>query len=168
VDADFLGQYVKGAPDMHLDAMTAKSRTGFMITYAGCPITWGSTLQRESALSTTESEYMAISESFRSLLPMMDLLEEAREKGVPVKSGPPIVHCKAFEDNSGALELARLPKMRPRTKHINVKYHHFREAVAKGRVTIQHVASKDQLGDALTKNLPRELFVSLQKRYVGW
>jgi hypothetical protein len=168
VDADFLGQYVKGATDMHLDAMTAKSRTGYLITYAGCPITWGSKLQRESALSTTESEYMAISESFRSLLPMMDLLEEAREKGVPVRSGPPVVHCKAFEDNSGAMELARLPKMRPRTKHINVKYHHFREAVAKGRVTVQHVASKDQLGDALTKNLPRDLFLSLRKRYAGW
>ena len=41
VDADFLGQYVKGADDMHLDVMTAKSRTGFIITYAGRPITWG-------------------------------------------------------------------------------------------------------------------------------
>jgi hypothetical protein len=38
VDADFLGQYVKGAADMHLDKMTAKSRTGFIMTYAGCPI----------------------------------------------------------------------------------------------------------------------------------
>jgi hypothetical protein len=84
---------------------------------------------------------------------MMDLLEEAQVRGVPVISGPPVVHCKAFEDNLGALELARLPKMQPRTKHINVKYHHFREAVAKGRVSIQHVASKDQLGDALPRTL---------------
>jgi transposase InsO family protein len=168
VDADFLGQYVKGAGDMHLDAMTAKSRTGYIITYAGCPITWASKLQSEAALSSTESEYLAISEAFRTLLPLMDLLEEARAMGVPIKLGAPVVHCKAFEDNSGALELARLPKMRPRTRHINVKYHHFREAVAKGRVTLQHVASKDQLGDALTKNLARDLFVSLRKRYMGW
>jgi hypothetical protein len=111
VDADFLGQYVKGAKDMHLDSMTAKSRTGFIITYAGCPITWGSKLQRKAALSTTESEYISISDAFRSLLPMMDLLEEAQKKGVPIVTGAPVVHCKAFEDNSGALELARLPKM---------------------------------------------------------
>jgi hypothetical protein len=168
VDADFLGQYVKGAGDMHLDAMTAKSRTGYIITYAGCPITWTSKLQTEAALSSTESEYMAISEAFRTLLPLMDLLEEARRMGIPIQLGAPVVHCKAFEDNSGALELARLPKMRPRTRHINVKYHHFREAVAKGRVTIQHVASKNQLGDALTKNLPRDLFVSLRERIMGW
>lgn len=168
VDADFLGQYDKGAKDLHLDKMTAKSRTGFLITYAGCPIVWGSKLQRESALSTTEAEYMAISEAFRSLLPLMDLLEEAREKGVPIESGPPVVRCKAFEDNSGALELARLPKMRPRTKHINVKYHHFREAVEQKRVTILHVPSEEQLGDLLTKNLPRDQFITLRRAIMGW
>jgi hypothetical protein len=98
----------------------------------------------------------------------MDLLDEAKEKGVPIEAGAPVVHCKAFKDNSGALELARMPKMRPRTNHINVKYHHFREAVASKRISIQHVASKDQLGDALTKNLPKDLFVSLRRRYLGW
>ena len=98
----------------------------------------------------------------------MELLEEAVAMGVPVKVGAPVIHCKTLEDNSGALQLARLPKMRPRTKHINVKYHHFREAVAKGRITLQHVASKDQLGDALTKNLPRDLFLTLRKKYLGW
>ncbi len=32
----------------------------------------------------------------------------------------PHVYCKVFEDNSGALELAKLPKMQPCTKHINM------------------------------------------------
>ena len=109
-----------------------------------------------------------MSEAFRVLIPMMDLLDEAKKKGVPMRTGAPVVHCKAFEDNSGALELARLPKMRPRTRHINVKYHHFREAVAKGRIKVQHVPTHEQLGDALTKNLPRDLFVTLRKKYMGW
>jgi hypothetical protein len=99
VDADFLGQYVKGAKDLALDSMTAKSRTGFIITYAGCPITWGSRIQEVATLSSTKSEYVAISEAFRVLLPMMDLLEEAVSQGVPVELGPPVIHCKAFEDN---------------------------------------------------------------------
>jgi hypothetical protein len=137
VDADFLGQYIKGAKDMALDAMTAKSRTGFIITYAGCSITWSSKVQRDAALSSTESEYIAMSEVFRVLLPMMDLV-------------------------------ARLPKMRPRTWHINVKYHHFREAVTKGRIKVQQVFTHEQLGDALTKNLPRDLFTTLRKQYMGW
>lgn len=64
-DANFLGQYVKGAPNTYLDKMTAKSWTGFLITYAGCPITWGSKVHMESALSSTKSKYLAISEAFR-------------------------------------------------------------------------------------------------------
>ena len=97
----------------------------------------------------------------------MDLLEEAREKGIPIESGPPVVRCKAFEDNSVALELARLPKMRPRTKHINVKYHHFREAVEQKRVTILHVPSEEQLGDLLMKNLPKDQFITLRRTIMG-
>jgi hypothetical protein len=56
----------------------------------------------------------------------MDKLEE---KGVIEKSVEPVMRCRVFEDNSGAVELAtsvKSPKMRPRTKHINTKYHHFR------------------------------------------
>jgi hypothetical protein len=91
VDANFLGQYVKGAKDMELDAVTAKSKTGFIITYAGCPITWSSKIQRDAALSSTESEYIAMSEAFRVLLPMMDLMEEAQSHGVPMRLGAPVL-----------------------------------------------------------------------------
>jgi hypothetical protein len=34
----------------------------------------------------------------------------------------PKIHCKVFEDNAGAIEIANVPKMRPRTKHLNIKY----------------------------------------------
>jgi hypothetical protein len=54
-DADFCGLF---DPETALyDPVTAKSRTGYVITYMGCPITWASKLQGETALSTTEAEY---------------------------------------------------------------------------------------------------------------
>jgi hypothetical protein len=62
----------------------------------------------------------------------MNLLEEMKEQDFQVICAKPHVYCKAFEDNSGALELARLPKLRPRTKHINVCYHHFCKHVRNG------------------------------------
>jgi hypothetical protein len=99
---------------------------------------------------------------------MMDLLGEARSNGVPMRLGAPIIQCKAFKDNSGALKLARPPKMQPQTCHINVKYHHFCQAVAKGCIKVQHVISKEQLGDALTKNLSGDIFLTLRKKYMGW
>lgn len=167
-DADFCGQYDPYAEDKDVDAQSARSRTGFVITYAGCPILWASKMQTETAMSTTEAEYIAISEAFRSLLPMMDLVDEARAAGVPIISGTPVVRCKAFEDNSGALALARLPKIRPRTKHINVKYHHFREAVASGRVNVVYVETENQLADTFTKATPRDLFERLRSLLIGW
>ena len=81
-----------------------------------------------------------------------------KEKGFQVICTQPYVYCKVFEDNSGALELARLPKMRPCTKHINVCYHHFREHVQNGLIKIFPVGTKDQMADILTKALPQNDF----------
>jgi len=43
------------------DPNTARSRMGYIITYAGCPMHWSSKMQTEIALSTTEAEYIALS-----------------------------------------------------------------------------------------------------------
>ena len=60
---------------------------------------------------------------------MIDLCIEANQRGVPITTKAPTVYCRAFEDNTGAYEMATTPKMRLRTRHINVKYHHFRHHV---------------------------------------
>jgi hypothetical protein len=64
-----------------------------------------------------------------------------------------------FEDNNGALELATAPKMRPRTKHIAIKYHHFRSSVDSGAVLID---TKNQIADIFTKVLARIDFERLR------
>ena len=78
------------------------------------------------------------------------------------------MHCKVFEDNSGALELVKVPKMRPRTKHINIKYHHFREFDRKGLITVFAVPTTEQLADIFTKALPRDSFSNLRRSILGW
>ncbi len=88
----------------------------------------------------------------------MNLLQEMREQDFQVICTKPHVYCKVFEDNSGALELARLPKLHPRTKHINVCYHHFRKQVRKGIIKIFPIDTKDQIADALTKVLAQNDF----------
>jgi hypothetical protein len=159
VDADFVGNWHR--IHAHTDPGTAKSRTGYVVMYASCPIVWASKLQKEVALSTTEAEYNALSESLREVINMMQLMSETkRELQWMINKAPPTVHCKVFEDNSGALDMVRLPKMRPRTKHICVRMHHFREYVRKGKVTIHKVPSRYQLADIATKPQPRLLFES--------
>jgi hypothetical protein len=69
----------------------------------------------------------------------------------------PYVYCKVFEDNSSALELARLPKLCPRTKHINVCYHHFHEHVRNGLIKIFPLRTKNQIANALTEAPPQNV-----------
>ena len=99
---------------------------------------------------------------------MMGMLQEAREHGLTMDYLPPKVHCTVFEDNSSALELARLPKICPRTKHINQSYHHFREHVEHQDVSIQATPTENQLDDILTKPLPEPSFTCHRKAIMGW
>jgi hypothetical protein len=129
-DANFSGNWNKAfAP---VDPSTAKSRSGWIIFYAGCPVSWASKLQSQVALSTTEAEYISMSQSLCDIISVMNLLQEMREQDYQVICTKPHVYCKVFEDNSGALELARIPKLRLRTKHINVCYHIFLQTCAQG------------------------------------
>jgi hypothetical protein len=99
-----------------------------------------------------------MSQSLRDVLPIMFHIHEMKEKGFQVICTQPYVYCNVFEVNSGALELARLPKLRPCTKHINVCYHHFREHVQNGLIKIFPIGTKDQTADVLTKALPQNDF----------
>jgi hypothetical protein len=93
----------------------------------------------------------------------MNLINEFKQHGFEVINKEPRVYCKAFEDNSGALELARLPKMRPRTKHINVRFHHFREHVRLGLIKVFPISTDQQLADIFTKPLAQNPFLNLRK-----
>ena len=92
-------------------------------------------MQTEIALSTTEAEYIALSQSMRDLIPFTNMAEEI---GKIYQNGfqPPKILCRLFEDNNGTLLLATEHRYRPRTKHIALKYHHFRWFVNAGKVEI--------------------------------
>ena len=61
--------------------------------------------------------------------------------------------CTVFEDKNGSVEIANTPKMRPRTKHIAIKCHHFRTYVSKGDIQIVKIDTSEQEADFLTKPL---------------
>jgi len=79
------------------------------------------------------------------------------------------LHHHLFEDNEGALALARCPKMRPRTKHLCLKYHHFREQhVRRGLVIPEPIDTKEQTGGIFTKALPKDQFQYVRRKLCGW
>ena len=162
---------------------TALSRTGFILCYANCPIIWTSKLQTEIALSTCEAEYIALSTCARSLIPMRTLLSEVSRFKPPAahptltKSGSPAntpMLCKqhqsiVYEDNTGALEIANQDSQyRPRTKHISIKWHRFRDHIANGDMTVHKIDTTLQWADFLTKPLVRVIFERLRRLVMGW
>jgi hypothetical protein len=166
-DADFSGNW--DDPDEAMtDSNTARSRSGFIITYMGCPLLWKSQLQTEIALSTTEAEYICLSQALRKVIPLMEIVREMKALGYNTGDTTPNIRCTLFEDNSGALALANAPAMRPRTKHINVKYHHFRSYVARGEVVIEQVGTEDQRADMLTKANNATTLRHHRKATMGW
>ena len=64
------------------DPSTARSRTGYLLTFAKCPIIWASKLQTEYSLSSTESEYIALSTTLCEVIPLMGLLDEFKKFGI--------------------------------------------------------------------------------------
>eukprot|EP00171_Calliarthron_tuberculosum_P023532 IDg23532t1 len=62
-----------------------------------------------------------------------------------------------FIDNQGAISSSKNHSINARNKHIDIKYHFVRDAVAQNFIDIQYCPSADQLADMLTKSVSRTL-----------
>jgi len=176
VDADFAGLW---GSEHDQDPISVKSRTGYLITFMGCPLLWVSKLQTQIALSTMESEYIALSQSMRDLIAIREVLKEIHKLVLDSKMKIAYQsHSKAFEetipqstvheDNQACLKFASMPKMSPRTKHIAIPYHFFRTKVEELEITIVPIGTDNQLCDQFTKGLPLEKFESDRLCLMGW
>ena len=63
-------------------------------------------------------------------------------------------------DNQGAVFLAK-NKTPTRMKHVDVRYHFIRELIEQGVIQLEYINTKSNTADALTKNLPVDLYKQL-------
>lgn len=136
------------------DTERRKSVTGFVVFLAGGPIAWSSKKQSIVAVSSTEAEYVALSEVVKEVVYLRALLTEM---GL-APSGPTTV----YEDNHSAIKLSGNATSSKRTKHIDVRHHHVRDMVQAGEVEVSPIATVDQLADIFTKPLARPAFEYLR------
>ena len=166
VDADFAGLF--GSEQPH-DSSSVKSRTGFVICVANCPVVWRSSLQQSVATSTTEAEYNALSEAMRDVIPMQHLLgvvsSAIGNDQVLQTSFQTTIH----EDNAAALRLANLlpGQFTPRTKHYSVKVHWFRSFLS-DTCRVVKIDTSEQRADIFTKSLSPDTFEHIRKLLCGW
>jgi hypothetical protein len=178
VDADFAGLWNH---EDEQDATSVKWRSGYLLMFMGCPLIWGSKLQTQIALSTMEAEYIALSLAMRELIGLWALLKDiyttvlCDPKGLEqidyntiAKTFGEIPQSIVHEDNQACLKFASIPRMSPRTKHIAIPYHFFREKIEELEIKVIAVNTENQLADQFTKGLPQPKFVSDRKRLMGW
>jgi len=124
-----------------------KSTSGYIVSLGGLgSISWGSKRQTITALSSTESEYMALAAAARQILWLRMMLSELRVP--PDPSGvPTIIFC----DNSATISLTKHDVAFNRTKHIHVRFHFLRDHVRLNEIQIKKVPSMDNRADQMTK-----------------
>ncbi len=167
-DADFAGLWTY--EDVQ-DPTCTRSRTGYVLTLGGTPVVWSSRLQSETALSTMEAEYIALSTSMRVLLPLRHIHLEILSSFFQQESQNVSLVSSVWEDNQGALILANAsspPRLTPRSKHIAIKYHWFREYLSPTSIQVKAIATSDQKANILTKPEPKLKFATDRLLTMGW
>jgi hypothetical protein len=167
VDAVFAGMWHQEHSALRENVL---SRTGYIITFCGCPTHWASKLQSEIALSTTEAEYIALSMATRELLPLHRILQEITQHSLvhlPLPTqfsttrSSTMQATQLYEDNASCIVLAHSEGSKQRTKHISIKWHHFRDQIRNGNLKIVKIDTHSNWADILTKPLGPQKFTAL-------
>lgn len=141
--------------DMSGDVDTAKSTSGYLMTFGGAAVSWQSRLQKCVALSTTEAEYIAAVEAGKELIWMRNFLEE-----LGLDQGNYLLHC----DSQSAIHLAKNATFHSRTKHIKRRYHWIREAIEDKSFELIKIHTSENCSDMMTKTLPKEKLVLCREK----
>lgn len=134
--------------DWGADVDKRRSCTGYVVKMSNGAVSWCSQRQSIVALSTTEAEYIALSSAVREVIWLQQLAKECDDG----KQGIVVTYC----DNQSAINLGESEAYRPRTKHIDIRFHHLREKVEKRIIQLEYVATNEMVADSLTKPVSKE------------
>jgi len=68
-------------------------------------------------------------------------------------------------DSKTAIQIAANPIFHERTKYFDIDCHFVRERICQGMLKTQHIITKDQLADLLTKSLSKIQHTSLLSKF---
>lgn len=169
-------RYLKGTIDMKLKYMmssdnlitgyadadwagdqdTRKSTSGNVFMYARGPISWMSKRQTIIATSTAEAEYISLFHATQESVTLQRLLHDIdnqEDRAITL-----------YTDNQAAISIGKNLSSKTRTKHIDIKFHYVREAVANKNINIEYCPSIEMIADILTKPINRDQYQYLRKK----
>jgi phosphotransacetylase len=111
-------------------------------------ISWNSMLQKTTALSSCEAEYMALKESAKESIYLNNMIKEfARLIKLDIEN------MVLFTDSESAMKLGENAEFHKRSKHIDIQYHFIRECIEEKRIILAYIPTKRQLADGFTKGV---------------
>lgn len=125
------------------DSLDRRSCMGYTFLFQNASISWNSCKQQTVALSTAEAEYMAMALATQEALWLQQLQAELGQGN----DGALLIYC----DNQSAIKLASTDCYKPRTKHIDIRWHFIRENIVKCKIKFLFVNSCNMVADNLTK-----------------
>lgn len=134
--------------DWARDYRDRKSISGTLLQIAGGSVLWKCAKQKSVALSSTESEYLALSETCKSVLWMRSLLKDFDEKTLGA--------TKIFEDNQGAITWSR-EGVRS-AKHVSIRMNFVKQQCDAGTILLEYCSTERMIAEILTKPLGRIKF----------
>ena len=120
-----------------------------MIYLNEAPIGWNSKGQGSMTLSSTEAEYVSMSEGMKDLLFIKMCLNY-----IKMKINLPMI---VLIDNIGAIKMLDSKTGQCKTKHIDTRFHWIKQYVDEGKVRVNYIKSEENVADILTKNLLLEI-----------
>ena len=136
------------------DVDSRRSTSGYVFKVANSTVRWCSKKQASVTKSTTEAEYVALSQATQEAIWMRRLLSD-----IGCKSEEPTT---MYEDNQGAIEISKNARFHNRTKHIDVRFHFVREKVLSNEVKVIYCPTEHMLADIMTKGLTKKIFQRLR------
>ena len=138
--------------DWATDSLDHRSMACSIVQLSGGLVSCITRVQETTALSSTEVEYMSLSDACRQLVWINTLLNELHIDLSPLP---------LCGDNKGAIFMAQNPVTEKRSKHIDVCYH-FHQVLASGQVELYFVDGQANPVDMFTKNLGHAKYLNFR------
>lgn len=136
-----------------------KSQSGHCFIVNGATVCWSSRKQPLVALSTCESEFIALSEACRAAAWIRRILIDLKQS----VSGATTI----FEDNQSCLKLIEEEeRLSDRSKHIDTRFHFVKDYISKGIVHCTYCPTENMLADVLTKPIAATKFEAFRKQFL--
>ena len=137
-----------------------ESTSGWVIYWHGAPLCWGSKKQKSIALSSCESEIIALSEAAKDVVYLRKFT-----RGLVPKLPPDATVLST--DNKAARDLSYNPEHHGRSKHIARRHFFIRDMVESQEIIVPLVNTNDNDADFFTKPLALKRFKMLRRKVMS-